>query len=99
VLRKAYQSGVAAALARFKVADGTLGADYGVAPRGPEQSHGTQLNEYPVRAGSNPELRRDRQFTTSTHGKDYGPAFLWNLSTYDDLAPGATGEFGQEVIG
>jgi hypothetical protein len=98
-LRSHYNAGVRAALAQFKLAEGTLGADYGVAPSGEEQSHGTRLNEYPLRHASNPQLGSDYQFTTRSHGKDYGTDFLWNLSEYDKLAPGATGEFGQEVIG
>ncbi|SRR6266542_93220 len=99
MLRPSYSRGVAAALRRYKLADGTLGADYGVAPRGDEQSHGTRLNQYPTRGASNPSLGSEQQFTTNAHGKDYGTDFLWNLTSYDHLAPGATGEFGQEVIG
>jgi hypothetical protein len=99
MFQSAFDAGFSAALRRFKLADGTLGADYGVAPSGEEQSHGPRLNEYPLRRGSNPQLGSDYQFTTRSHGKDYGTDFLWNLSEYDKLAPGATGEFGQEVIG
>jgi hypothetical protein len=99
MLREDYNSGVGAALARFKLADGTLGADYGVAPRGEEQSHGTRLNEYPLRRGDNSAPGDAYQFTSRAHGKDYGSDFLWNISKYDRWAPGATGEWGQEVIG
>lgn len=95
MLRNAYNSGVTAALSRFKLAldvsPGVMGADPGVAPRGDEQSHGTTLLPYP--------------FKTSPHdpsvqpAKNQGTDFLWNLSTYDKLGPGMTGEWGQEVIG
>jgi hypothetical protein len=98
MLRETYRSGIAAALARFKLAEGTLGADYGVAPKGEETSHGTLLNPYPMQRGQNPQLGEGYQPGSGAHG-NYGTDFLWNLSKYDGQAPGATGEFGQEVIG
>lgn len=95
MLRRAYNSGMAAALARFKLAvdirPGTLGGDTGVAPRGNEQSHGTQLNAYPPQLGGS-------MAPTAVDGQHNSDA-LWNISHYDNLAPGAVGEWGQETIG
>lgn len=95
MLRNAYNSGMAAALARFKLAvdirPGTLGGDTGVAPTGEEQSHGTQLNAYPTRPGGAP--------TPSAPDKEHNSDFLWGISNYDNWAPGAVGEWGQETIG
>jgi hypothetical protein len=96
MLRRAYNSGVAAACQRFKVAidirPGTLGADRPVAPPGEEQSHGTELLPYP-KADSGGQL------PSETPGKNYGVDFLWDTSNYDNWAPGATGEWGSETIG
>lgn len=85
----ACRGGTRAALARFKLA-GSMGADVGVAPRGDEQSHGTERVQYPARApGSDPD------------GQDPSMSSrLWDVSDVDHLAPGrADGSFGQEVIG
>lgn len=88
-LAEAYRRGQANALARFKLA-GPMGADVAVAPRGDEQSHGTELRPYPERQSSDPV---DGQ-------RPDMPDWLWNLSEYDRIAPSrADGTFGQEVIG
>lgn len=103
MLKVAYNYGVKAALTRLKVAlplsSPGLGADYGVGPSGPIVSHGTRLLQYPPQEGANPEPGKPYHATTDSHGKDYGSDFLWNMSEYDKLAPGYSGEWGQEVIG
>jgi hypothetical protein len=104
MLKTAYNRGVQAAFTRYKIAiplsSNGLGADYGVAPKGEEMSHGTERNTYPTKGGDNASVVDPQYNTTSKeHGKDYGSDFLWNISNYDDWAPGATGEYGQEVIG
>lgn len=84
-----YNYGVKAAMARFKLA-GPMGADVGVAPRGPEFSHGTALNQYPLASSNVAGQMRADNATDS----------LWNLSEYDRLAPGTSGSsYGQETIG
>lgn len=105
MLKTAYNNGVKAALARLKIAiplpDATAyGATINPSPQGPEQSHGTQLNTYPPRQNANPPTTDPSyNFESKAHGKDRDADFLWNISEYDRLAPGATGEWGQEVIG
>jgi hypothetical protein len=96
-LSTAYHRGVSAAKVRFKVG-GPMGADFGVAPSGPELSHGTMLHPNLPRATSNPEL-----------GGAYDPAAraraegatdsLWNLTEYERMAPGNVSGFGTETIG
>lgn len=89
-VRTAYNRGVQAALVRFKMA-GPLGADYGVAPSGPEVSHGTDRRQYaPVT--SLPDQGAEERTEDRAHR-------LWDLSEYDRLAPGMAGNWGQEVIG
>lgn len=89
MLKQAHNQGVQAALARFKLSD-AMGAPPGVAPRGDEQSHGTERHEYPARSP-----------TSAPDGQDPDmPDWLWNISDIDHLAPGrADGTYGQEVIG
>lgn len=59
-LRTAYLAGAAAALAKFA---SSLGADYGIAPRGTAQVHGTSIRPY--RAGGPPSAAAiDRTFDT-----------------------------------
>lgn len=97
-LRQAYLHGVKTAFARLKVAIEipgirSMGADPGVQPSGPEQTHGTDrvLQARGQRDSTAPaeHLPQD-QFNSD---------WLWNMSEYDRLAPGYTGEWGQEVIG
>ncbi len=98
MLQNAYNSGVQAALARFKLA-GTLGADYGVGPKGTEMSHGTDRFMYPPQAGANPAPGEPFDPRQRLRAEDQSD-FLWNISEYDRLAPGgAGGQYGQEVIG
>lgn len=88
---------MSAALARFKLA-GPAGADYGVAPRGPELSHGTALNAYPPLATGN--VPAGNPYDAAARAKAEGATdLLWNLSEYDRLAPGGAGDYGQETIG
>jgi|JI10StandDraft_1071094.scaffolds.fasta_scaffold291201_3 hypothetical protein len=87
-LRTAYERGVRAAYATFKVA-GPMGADVSVQPKGDEVSHGTARTQYPAQAEGASAARADM------------PDWLWDhFTTYDKLAPGrADGSFGQETIG
>jgi hypothetical protein len=88
-LVREFRQGAKSALVKFKLA-GPMGADIGVAPRGGEQSHGTERLQYPARSpASNPD------------GQDPDmSSWLWDVSDVDRLAPGnADGSFGQEVIG
>ena len=96
-LRTAYNSGVKAALQRFKVA-GPLGADYGVMPQGEALSHGTALNANAPRSDSNPAP--GEAFDDAARMKAEGTSdLLWNLSEYDKLAAGgAGGQYGQEEV-
>jgi hypothetical protein len=88
-LRAARSAGVASALARFKLS-GAMGASPGVAPRGDEQSHGTERLQYPSRSPASAPGGQDPNM----------PDWLWNVSDVDHLAPGrADGTYGQEVIG
>lgn len=90
MLKSAYNRGVQAALARHKLA-GVLGADYGVAPSGPEVSHGTDRRQYaPIT--KLPDPTAEERTLDRAHR-------LWDISEYDRLAPGMTGAWGQEVIG
>lgn len=91
---KAYEAGARAALAKFA---GAMGADAGVMPSGPEQSHGTERIQYAQR-----DTPRDG--ATPLEGSEAAanmPDWLWdNFTTYDSIAPGrADGTWGQEVIG
>jgi hypothetical protein len=88
-----YQRGARAALERLKLA-GPMGAEPGVQPKGPEQSHGTARVQYAKRTGpANP--------MGNAAAPANMPDWLWdNFTTYDQIAPGrADGTFGQEVIG
>lgn len=101
MLKAAYNAGMRAALVRYKVAlpvsGGAMGADYGVAPSGSEVSHGTDRTTYAPGKNDNPSTR-DPDYNDKS--KEYGsPDFLWNISEYNRLSPGYTGEWGQEVIG
>lgn len=96
MLRIAYNSGVKAALARFKLASPT-GADFPVGPMGPELSHGTARTQV-TRPGANPAPGEPFDFQQRALAENNSDA-LWNISEYDKLAPGNTGEWGQEVIG
>lgn len=88
MITNAHARGRLEALRRFKLA-GPMGADVGVAPRGDEQSHGTEAVPYTPKNPSAP----DGQVPSM-------PDWLWQLSEYDSLAPGrADGTFGEEVIG
>lgn len=101
MLKTSYNRGAHAALCRFKVAidlPGTapMGADYGVSPAGDEQSHGTDRTVYPPRRTS------DGTSAAPAEGlpqDQFNTDWLWDISKYDALAPGATGEWGQEVVG
>ena len=87
-LKTAYETGARAALAQLKLA-GPMGAEPGVQPKGPEQSHGTARIQYPPQ----------QEGTSATRANM--PDWLWdNFTTYDRMAPGrADGSYGQEVIG
>lgn len=87
MIARAHQAGRDAALRRFKIA-GPMGADYGVAPRGDEQSHGSADTAYAPRAPTDPS-----QPPTSMSD------WLWAMSEHDRLAPGAASEYGSETIG
>jgi hypothetical protein len=88
-LRGAHRDGVASALSRFKLS-GALGAPPGVAPRGDEQSHGTDRHQYPARSPASTPDSQDPDM----------PDWLWTVSDVGHLAPGrADGTYGQEVIG
>lgn len=84
----AYAAGAHAALTRLKLS-GAMGAEPGVQPKGPEQSHGTARIQYPPQEEGTSAARANM------------PDWLWdNFTTYDRIAPGrADGTFGQEVIG
>lgn len=84
----AYAAGARGALARLKLA-GPMGAEPGVQPKGPEQSHGTARIQYPPQEQGTSAARANM------------PDWLWdNFTSYDRIAPGrADGTFGQEVIG
>lgn len=83
-----YRRGRSAALAQLKLS-GAMGAEPGVQPKGPEQSHGTARTQYPPQQNGTSATRANMQ------------DWLWdNFTTYDRIAPGrADGTFGQEVIG
>lgn len=103
-LRTAYNYGVKAACARYKVAlpvtSPGYGSDYGVGPSGPSMSHGTALNAYPPKSSDNPPTTAPNyNFEADAHGHGRDADALWNISEYDRLAPGYAGEWGQEVIG
>lgn len=67
-----------------------MGANVGVMPRGPEQSHGTELLQYPKRSPATDPNSQDPDMSS----------WLWNISDIDHMAPGRSdGTFGQEVIG
>lgn len=87
-LKAAYDQGARAALATLKLA-GPMGAEPGVQPKGPEQSHGTARVQYPAQQDGTSAARASM------------PDWLWdNFTTYDRMAPGRSdGTFGQEVIG
>lgn len=82
----AYRAGRTAALDVSKTA-GTLGADYGVAPRGEETSHGSSAIPYPERRnddGTDPDMSQ----------------WLWDMFGRDKEAPGSTdGQYGAETVG
>ena len=88
MLRVAYEHGARAALARLKLS-GAMGAEPVVQSKGPEQSHGTALTQYPP------------QRTGTSEDRANMPDWLWdNFTSYDRIAPGrADGSYGQEVIG
>ncbi len=92
--------GVKAALERFKVAlplsGAPMGADYGVAPSGPEVSHGTDRRPY-LGKHPNPPLNAP-DYNNRARAEDASNR-LWDISEYDKLAPGYAGAWGQEVIG
>jgi hypothetical protein len=89
---EAYTQGVYAARACFKQAN-ALGADAGVAPKGPEWSHGTARTQY---------AERGREHAHGSEDAANMPDWLWDhFTSYDDdMAPGrADGSYSQEVIG
>ncbi len=89
MLKQARNQGVRAALARFKLS-GAMGAPPGVAPRGDEQSHGTERHQYPARSPASDPNNQDPDMSD----------WLWTVSDVNHLAPGrADGTYGQEVIG
>jgi len=95
--KRAYWDGQRSALLLFKVA-GALGADVGVAPRGPEVSHGTQRTQYALRGPQRKPDSEDLGSSAEANQSDW----LWdNFTAYDgEMAPGrADGSYGQEVIG
>lgn len=96
-LTTAYRLGAAAARSRFKVA-GSLGAEYGVAPSGPEVSHGTALYPNQPRVSSNTELEGAHDPAARARAEG-ATDWLWNLSTYDRMSPGSDSGYGQETIG
>jgi hypothetical protein len=93
-LRETFTAGARAALAKFA---GPMGADVGVMPPGPEQSHGTERIQYAKRDTPDDGAPPD---AASAWRADM-PDWLWdNFTTYDRAAPGrADGTWGQEVIG
>jgi hypothetical protein len=104
MLKSAYNYGVKAACERYKIAiplsGAPMGADYGVAPRGEETSHGTERTVYPPTGGRNPPTDDPNyNATTDSHGHGRDADALWNISEYNRHAPGYSGEWGQEVIG
>jgi hypothetical protein len=85
-LEASYNKGKKAALRQFKLSE-TMGADYGVAPRGPTQSHGTTTVPYPNN-GSHETADLDMSQR------------LWDLFGKGKEAPGgAGGQYGTETIG
>lgn len=96
-LRSAYNSGVKAAFARYKVALSVsspgYGADYGVMPTGAELSHGTDRFTYPLRARQNADVAE------SMPQDQFNADWLWKNQDLDHMAPGNVSGFGQETIG
>lgn len=96
MLKSAYNHGVQAAVARFKLA-ATMGA---APPPGSVETHGSNFSlPHSPRTSDNP-----------APGEPYNPAAqidtedridkLWNISDIDHMAPGgAGGQYGEEVIG
>lgn len=97
MLKSAYSYGVKTAYARFKIAipltSAPQGADYGVAPSGPETSHGTDRLLHAKGERSNadvaPALPQDQ----------FNPDWLWKNQDLEHMGPGMVEGFGQEVIG
>lgn len=91
MLKSAYRNGIKAAYTRFKIAiplsGACQGADYGVAPSGPEVSHGTDRRSYAP--GRSQHLPQD----------PFNADWLWHNQRLDRMAPGNVSGFGQEVIG
>jgi len=84
-LEASYEKGKKAALARFKISD-TMGADYGVAPSGPEQSHGARTIPYADtgrRETADPDMSQ----------------WLWDVFGEGKEAPGNVSGYGTETIG
>jgi hypothetical protein len=80
---------------------GPMGADHGVMPTGPEESHGTDLNQYAKKDQASPVTNAAGIAEQGNPSEWQGdmPDWLWNnFTTYDrGLAPGgADGSFGSE---
>lgn len=90
-----------AALARFKLAVGTpMGYQPGVADRGEEMSHGTDLIPYAVRSRDNADVAEHQT------QEPYNADWLWHNQDLSQMGPGTTGGggfnnggYGEEVIG
>ena len=99
MLKIAYNAGVKAAIAHFKLAETVLGASPGVAPRGEEVSHGSDRIQDAPQSAEVPPSGQGHQSPTQDKAHN-AVDWLWNISEYDKLAPGgAGGQFGEEVIG
>jgi len=96
MLKRAYNAGARAALARYKVAIPVsppgYGADYGVAPSGPELTHGTDRVPHEKNRGTS-------DVEAALPQDQFNADWLWENQRLDRMAPGYTGEWGQEVIG
>lgn len=82
-LKQAYLSGARGAYMKYA---NPMGADYGVRPKGPEVSHGTELIPY--------------NKTEHAQKAPWMSDQLWDIFGKNKEAPGrASGEYGAEVIG
>lgn len=94
-LRDAYTKGCTVALARFKLANDTMGASYGVMPPGNEMAHGTDRFQYSLRPRDSSDAGDPLERARAEGATD----FLWSLSKYDNHAPDNVSGFGTETIG
>ena len=98
MLKTAYHRGVVAALTRFKIAiplsgASAMGADPGVAPAGPEQSHGTDRIEHGKGA------RTHTDAASPLPQDQFNADWLWQNQDLERMGPGMVSGFGQENIG